>query len=75
MSRPTFTKVRNKLKQRKVIDFTEGSRGEKPTYILLYVANSVNIINTTGNITGNITGDHDIRKRYKTKTKIFSKKR
>jgi len=62
MSRPTFTKVRNKLKQKGLIDFMEGKRGYKPQYKFLFVNKCVNLINKSGDISGDILGDHDIGK-------------
>jgi len=82
MSRPTFTKARNKLKQKNLIDFIEGNRNTKTQYTIIDSVKNFNVsinasINTSVNASAYVSVYHDIGKdiRHKTKTKDFSLKK
>lgn len=73
ISRKVVTDLRNRLKQKGLIDFEEGQKNTKtPTYKLMYVTSGNMNGNMNGNINGNMNGNmngNHINK-DKTKTKL-----
>ncbi|PRY10308.1 hypothetical protein CLV24_11436 [Pontibacter ummariensis] len=60
ISRKTFVDLRNRLRQKGLIDFTEGQKNKlAATYMLLYVSKSTPQGNIQGNVKGNIQGNID----------------
>lgn len=58
ITRKSIQESKNRLKQRGMIDFTDGNRGKTPSYSILGLNNScVSYRNVSGNITGNINGN------------------
>lgn len=65
ISRKTLSDLRNRLKQKGLIDFIEGQKNKSSAvYKLIYVTESNIQGNVLGNIQGNILGNH----KYKNKT-------
>lgn len=62
ITRKSIQESKNRLKQRGMIDFTDGNRGKTPSYSILglnnsYVSHRNVSVNISGNISGNINGN------------------
>lgn len=66
-SNKTVIDLRNRLKQKGLIDFIEGNRREKAASYILLVTSGNQIVNQTGNQNGNQTGNPIIKTKNKTK--------
>lgn len=77
ITRKMIQESKNRLKQRGLIDYSDGNRGKTPTYTILGLSEvCVSHRNINGNITRNINGnisgnikETQIETQYKTKTK------